>query len=982
MPRLSSFLPVRFIIESDDVAVYEDECIYQLWEGDLFKPTRLREFETFVGRMMGSPATYMKHMQGSYNVALLFRLDGAPGHVLLRLPKQHNIVKVPNVYCWSSSADDIGDPFILEEFIEGEKLSDCLYRWGQSNDPADAARRQAAFQDVAALYLAMRRHRFDKIGSITKTADGTWAVTKRPLTHSMSQLATLVRGAATNGWPSEPLTTAAGVKQLFLNLYTTQQDGLCSVNLPSKWTNTPKGPELIFQKGADIDMGYAFETAAGRMVARRGFQHPDFAPYLSDHDEGPFYLYNYDCNARNMIVDPDTGRIRALIDLEFTNAMPAAFAHDPPLYLLPRNLYRHFAFGLFAKWAKDYEPVLDEFLCILQRLEAQQPGQANEPLLSAQMRASWENRQFFSHYAMHDLCLSDVVFWEQRQSERSPFPEVDEVALKPEIQAYQEHTKAQIAAYQNEEWPPTLEQLDAAKKAFIDAIDPDAVCRLASRHHGASKPCRLFGDTASGCFNACFFVEFDDDYHTRWNVRVAIEPALDDAWAKVQSEVATMRYLRQTTTIPVARVHAYGRDEDLSRPEADPTRCVYAILDYIPGQSLDLVKFVRDTRERKTHLYAQVIDILGQLRALEFDVSGSLYPAPDDPEGDSPDPSLPVLGDLLCIEYNELQKMTRRKATVRPATFRSTIEYAFYQYSILAEAYEVPVPAKRTPLRAQMEVYALHDIKARILDVVDTRTNRNRFVLAHTDLRWYNILVDDDLNIQGVIDWEWSGTIPQQFFMPPTWLAEDSPSYVASQHYRKEYREFYAVLSSMAEDLAAASAALAPPPTTATETHTSMRNVYQLLADEWGPDLPERLDFPVAVILRHHYHLVPTYFFSVFPKFFQPYLLPQDYLPELFALDASKGGALTATLRKRMEREDRYIQYLEENGLFVVHELPPAVKEWLQKKAAVNARSLKNYRGLGTMGSFVLDPDYDSLRESFAEDVLRDSIASWQHDSN
>ncbi|KIH93764.1 hypothetical protein SPBR_04194 [Sporothrix brasiliensis 5110] len=523
----------------------------------------------------------------------------------------------------------------------------------------------------------------------------------------------------------------------------------------------------------------------------------------------------------------------------------------------------------------------------------------------------------------------------------------------------------------DQEWPPTLEQLEAAKKAFVDAIDPEAVCRLASRHHSASKPCRVFRDTACGSFNACFFVEFADDHSTQWNVRVAIEPALDDAWAKVQSEVATMRYVRQQTTIPVARVHTYGCDEDLSRQDADPTRCVYMILDYIQGQPIDLVKFVADTRERKTHLYAQIIDIIAQLRALEFDFSGSLYPGPqDNPQGSLLE-SKPVMGDLLCIEYNELQKMTRRRASVRPATFRSTIEYAFYQYSILAEAYQVPV-AQRTLLGAQMEVFALHDIKARILDVVDTRTNYNFFVLAHTDFRWYNILVDDDLNIQGVIDWEWSGAIPQQFFMPPTWLAEGSPSFVASQSYRKEYREFYAVLSSMAAEVAAASSTLTPP--TTTKPTLSVRNVYQMLADEWGPDLPERLDFPIAVILRHHYHLVQTYFFSIFPKFFQPFLLPRDYLAEFFTLDGSKGGALSAAVRMRLEREDRYIQYLKDHDLFVAGTLPPAVKEWLQQKEAVDTRCFNTYlRGKDERSTIT----HLELLESFAEDVLRASIAPW-----
>jgi hypothetical protein len=114
------------------------------------------------------------------------------------------------------------------------------------------------------------------------------------------------------------------------------------------------------------------------------------------------------------------------------------------------------------------------------------------------------------------------------------------------------------------------------------------------------------------------------------------------------------------------------------------------------------------------------------------------------------------MGDLLCIEYNELQKLKCRQAMARPGTFHTTIDYALYQYRLTAEAYEVPM-AGRGPLRlSQLEVYALPDLKAKIVDVVAgsraNSDNASRFVLAHTDLRWYNIIVDDDLNIQAVID--------------------------------------------------------------------------------------------------------------------------------------------------------------------------------------------------------------------------------------
>lgn len=97
---------------------------------------------------------------------------------------------------------------------------------------------------------------------------------------------------------------------------------------------------------------------------------------------------------------------------------------------------------------------------------------------------------------------------------------------------------------------------------------------------------------------------------------------------------------------------------------------------------------------------------------------------------------------------------------------------------------------------ARREVYALNDLKGRISELIDVRWNHGPFVLAHSDLRPPNIIVDEHLNIQAIVDWEWAGTIPRQFFMPPTWLVGELPCYVASTDYSREYAEFYAVFAA------------------------------------------------------------------------------------------------------------------------------------------------------------------------------------------
>jgi hypothetical protein len=87
-------------------------------------------------------------------------------------------------------------------------------------------------------------------------------------------------------------------------------------------------------------------------------------------------------------------------------------------------------------------------------------------------------------------------------------------------------------------FPPTAEQIKDGLKVFIDSINPNDVCKLASQHN-SSKTCRIFRDPTNGSYNVYYFVEFKDV--TKWVVRTPLEPCISNVWDKVQSEVATVR---------------------------------------------------------------------------------------------------------------------------------------------------------------------------------------------------------------------------------------------------------------------------------------------------------------------------------------------------------------------------------------------------------------------------------------------------------
>ena len=240
--------------------------------------------------------------------------------------------------------------------------------------------------------------------------------------------------------------------------------------------------------------------------------------------------------------------------------------------------------------------------------------------------------------------------------------------------------------------------------------------------------------------------------------------------------------------------------------------------------------------------YSELIDVLAQLRQLEFGVAGSLMPAsPSEGEPEA------VVGPFLSISLNELHKADPDSvAALPPTTFHSTIDFALYHYELLRRSNELPEEDISLEF-ARKTVFALHEMEA-LVGATYPRLNHGPFVLTHSDLRWSNIIVDENLSIRGIIDWEWAGTVPRQMFVPPTWLAARKATALTSDANLKEYAEFHAILTRKAAESAAS----------------------RLLAEEWGPDLPQRLAYPLAVALRHPMQAVDIFSSVIYPKGKQP----------------------------------------------------------------------------------------------------------------
>jgi hypothetical protein len=161
-------------------------------------------------------------------------------------------------------------------------------------------------------------------------------------------------------------------------------------------------------------------------------------------------------------------------------------------------------------------------------------------------------------------------------------------------------------------------------------------------------------------------------------------------------------------------------------------------------------------------------------------------------------------------------------------------------------------------------------------------------VLTHTDLRPTNIIVDENLQIQGIIDWEWASTVPRQFFLPPTWIAGCTADMVFGVEFRIEYRWLRDVLRA--------------------DTSEHCRQ----LALEWDRKLPRRIDMPLAVIFRHHSCFVNAYYRGVFPMFYESSW--EQEVKQFYECDG-EDGKVSIDVQQRLRESERYARHrLGENG--------------------------------------------------------------------
>jgi hypothetical protein len=332
---------------------------------------------------------------------------------------------------------------------------------------------------------------------------------------------------------------------------------------------------------------------------------------------------------------------------------------------------------------------------------------------------------------------------------------------------------------------------------FIASIDEDQVCQLASSYRNGHS-CRCFQPPVRGSYNICFFVEFEDK--ESWVVRVPLEPCLAFGGKyKLESEIATLQYalvstcrwsmtcmltrfsnrlVAERTTIPVPRVIAYALSEN---PEPLSS---FLILEYVQGQKLSSIQLTAISDEQRRRLYTSLADIYIQLRRLEFPSIGCLAQHQDEFKVSKKTTSI----DINMQELEGLRpSVVQSSYYTRDNLLTSANDYVAMLLDVMDNAFAEGRSSVLDEEEGRESLYHLHIFRQYAEKWVDPRLARGPFVLIHGDLGPQNLLVNEDLDIVSVLDWEWSRVVPLQFFSPPLWLSNPDTTKLA---YPFLYREF------------------------------------------------------------------------------------------------------------------------------------------------------------------------------------------------
>lgn len=216
-------------------------------------------------------------------------------------------------------------------------------------------------------------------------------------------------------------------------------------------------------------------------------------------------------------------------------------------------------------------------------------------------------------------------------------------------------------------------------------------------------------------------VEFDDG--VTWLARLRLEdPLLPPPAVQARiflSEVAKLEFLSQTL-VPAPQVYAYELES-----AGNAVGTSFILMEKLQGKPLD---WYGANTEQRAKVMEQSADMYLELEKHPIPLTGSLVPVSGQGVMQGNKTQVGPFAQLLCFE---------------------TSEKALGPFSTLEAAYTALI-------RQQLHTLATHEISSLPVDNYLTLLWRLTFYLKHYDDKGDHILVDDQYNITGLIDWEFA----------------------------------------------------------------------------------------------------------------------------------------------------------------------------------------------------------------------------------
>lgn len=272
----------------------------------------------------------------------------------------------------------------------------------------------------------------------------------------------------------------------------------------------------------------------------------------------------------------------------------------------------------------------------------------------------------------------------------------------------------------------------------------------------------------SGAFNICYRVRYDDGLDVI--VRFASLGRAILRREKVQNEVATMKYIRHTTSITVPEV--FGSGICWAGP--------YIVMSFLEG--VPLSQILKDPSiEGRPVLNPQISDrslkwayyematVILELSKHEFDSIGALA------ENES---GFFIARRPLTFNMNELMASANLPEEVFPShPFRSATDYfrtLAMQHLLHLRLQQRDAVSSEEDCRKKFTARCLF---LNLMEKIFPQHPQGPFRLYCDDFRPSNVLVDrNTFRVSGVIDWEFTYAAPAEFtYVAPWWLLLQSP---------------------------------------------------------------------------------------------------------------------------------------------------------------------------------------------------------------